>query len=278
MSRAAVLTARRQNNVSPLFLAVGWSRELGNTQTSAESLFGALAVSRDAASAERRADAGPNPLCRLSVDPGATASPVPGAHSCPVETHGVELSSDPWTTSIRSLFVLGKQLLLKTVGLRKTFTPLLTGTLISPQRPCNIASASPSWIRTHSVSCAATASATTQRPADASGTANADTMRWPTPSSKPPRKQASVLRRRRLVCSNPALILTSLHNGPALTGLGAWDFPVASRLRPATRSPGPTTTATEDKTANRTFHHTANLCHQNEIDTPAAPDGHAGRW
>ena len=61
---------------------------------------------------------------------------------------------------------------------------------------------------------------------------------------------------------------------------------VTSRLRPASRSPGPTTTAiqnlTDYETVKRTFHDTANRCHQNGLrfapkdtrgagETPHAP-------
>ena len=59
----------------------------------------------------------------------------------------------------------------------------------------------PSWTPTHSAACTAkssTVSATAPRSARALETRTADTMRWPTSSTKPPRKEASDLRKRKL--------------------------------------------------------------------------------
>ena len=96
----------------------------------------------------------------------------------------------------------------------------VTGTLISPER-ASIASASPSWTRTHSAPLAlksSIASATMPQSAHARVTVTADTMRWLTSSTKPQMPQ-SAFRRRRPVCSNSAQTLTASHRGPTSADL-----------------------------------------------------------
>ena len=63
----------------------------------------------------------------------------------------------------------------------------------------------------------------------------------------------------------------------------AWNFAVTSCLRPATQDTGPTTLSTrnltEFETLKRSFHDSANRCHQNGLRfTPVVFDGHAGGW
>ena len=95
-----------------------------------------------------------------------------------------------------------------------------------------------------------------------------------------PRKQAFGPRKQ--VCSGPARTPTDSLSEPATTDLptsgyphgmhmilGAWDFAVTSCLRPAARDPSPTTSSTQNltefETLKRTFHDTANRCHQNGL-------------
>ena len=55
----------------------------------------------------------------------------------------------------------------------------------------------------------------------------------------------------------------------------AWDFAVASCLRPTTRSPGPTTTPTLNLAACEKLHR----CHRHGLSfTPVVFDGHVGGW
>ena len=106
---------------------------------------------------------------------------------------------------------------------------------------------------------------------------------------------ASVHRRRRPVCSKPVRTLTAFHSGPALVDLPtfgflhvqdmppeAWDIAVTFCLRPQTRSPGPTTSTqnlADCKTLKRTFHDTANRCHQlGNRFTSVVFDGDARGW
>ena len=157
-----------------------------------------------------------------------------------------------------------------------------TATPTSPEWPCNLASESPSWTRTHNAPCASKSSvvsATTPQSAHARETRTAGTTRWPMSSSKPPLKHASELRRRRQgSCNRPdfdGLPQQGSLDRPADVWVPhgkdmapeAWCFDFTSSPRPATRSPGPTTTSThaDYETIKRTFHDTANRCHQNGV-------------